>query len=558
MFRTVLLVAFVVSSAYSAGDDKGGEGACALPWIQFEDQCYTEPGYTSGTFRTWSDAREECIMIGGDLAIINSQHAQAYLTAVMEYELHDVWIGLSNGQSTPTFTWIDGSSLNYTNWGREQPDGYPESTGPNPPACVVMMSIKTEAGKWNDQNCDRQLPYYCQKPVDPSLTPPPPGGISLCRAGYISYFQGCFKYVSDNLNYDEAETACAKDMTHLATIGDAYDEAFIETLMYENGHNSAWIGLRKQQDSVYEWNDGWPVYYTAWGAGEPSRGEGEGCVEATILGHWDDTMCTKGQPFICKYTDTSIPVPGPTSDGYCEQDWIEYGSHCYLFMTNIDEVPRTWSEANEDCVANKATLLTVHSEDENYFILRQLQLRSADDDTTKTHVEAAGDLWLGVLRNDEGGFEYLDYEPVDYVNWGTGEPHNGQNTDCVVMQTDIVGHWASSQCDILNKYGCKKAKLPVTPSPPASQPQSGGSTVSSQPILSTLTTLSTYTTNGPSDPSALLSPGAIAGIAIGTIAVAGLLAAVVVYLIVNKRKSVPHSQFNDEIDISSSKDAPRP
>lgn len=59
----------------------------------------------------------------------------AFLTAAMEYEQQDVWIGLSNGQSNPDFTWTDGSSLNYTNWGREQPDGYPGSTGTNPPVC---------------------------------------------------------------------------------------------------------------------------------------------------------------------------------------------------------------------------------------------------------------------------------------------------------------------------------------------------------------------------------------------------------------------------------------
>ncbi|XP_790560.4 macrophage mannose receptor 1 [Strongylocentrotus purpuratus] len=547
MIRMLLVAAVIVNSVYSANDTDGG-GACAPPWVQFEDQCYTEPAYTPANFKTWSDAKDDCRNIGGDLAIVNSPHAQAFLTAAMEYEQQDVWIGLSNGQSNPNFTWTDGSSLNYTNWGREQPDGYPESTGTNPPACVVMMSIKTEAGKWNDQNCVRELPYYCQKPVDPSLTPPPSGGISLCRPDYITYFQGCFKYVSDDLNYDEAEAACAKDNTHLATIVDAYDEAFIETLMYENGHDSAWIGLRKNpEDTVYEWNDGWPVYYTTWGAGEPSGGEGEGCVEATTLGHWDDTVCTKGQPYICKYTDTSMPVPGPTSDGYCENGWIEYGSHCYLFVTHIDEVTRTWSGASVDCDTKDATLLTVHNEDENDFILRQLSKRSAAGDLTGPHVEAEGDLWLGVTRNDEGGFEYLDGEPVNYVNWGTGEPHDGQSTDCVVMQSDIVGHWATSQCGVVMKYGCKKAKLPVTPS----QPKTEGT---KQPTTSTLTTPSMSTTNIPGNPSVGLSAGAIAGIVIAFVVVAGSLASVVVWFIMTKRKSVPHSQFNDEaIDISGSK-----
>ena len=35
----------------------------------------------------------------------------------------------------------------------------------NAQSCVVMMSTRSEAGKWNDQYCGRKLPYFCQKPI---------------------------------------------------------------------------------------------------------------------------------------------------------------------------------------------------------------------------------------------------------------------------------------------------------------------------------------------------------------------------------------------------------
>ena len=57
-----------------------------------------------------------------------------------------------------------------------------------------------------------------------------------------------------------------------------------------------------QVAGVYNWVDGWPVWYTNWGLSEPSKGAGEGCVAMMYNGDWDDTVCdTKYKP-LCKYS----------------------------------------------------------------------------------------------------------------------------------------------------------------------------------------------------------------------------------------------------------------
>ena len=57
-----------------------------------------------------------------------------------------------------------------------------------------------------------------------------------------------------------------------------------------------------QTTGVYSWSDGWPVRYTNWGKDEPSKGPTDGCVTIMEDGRWNDTMCEKRLPSICRIT----------------------------------------------------------------------------------------------------------------------------------------------------------------------------------------------------------------------------------------------------------------
>lgn len=68
------------------------------------------------------------------------------------------------------------------------------------------------------------------------------------------------------------------------------------------------VALLLQPDSdSYRWSDGWPVFFTHWGPGEPTNHKGEGCVSMHapshfIQGTWNDTACDDAKPYICKIT----------------------------------------------------------------------------------------------------------------------------------------------------------------------------------------------------------------------------------------------------------------
>uniref|UniRef100_A0A7N9AMH4 C-type lectin domain-containing protein n=1 Tax=Mastacembelus armatus TaxID=205130 RepID=A0A7N9AMH4_9TELE len=123
-------------------------------------------------------------------------------------------------------------------------------------------------------------------------TPSPPK--SPCPADYISWYQNCYKLVEKAETWDAAQKACEQEKGNLASIDMSYDQAFIAGAVLQ-GKADAWIGLRRQVLGSYAWTDGWPVFFTQWGPGEPTNikdevGE-ENCVEMYDDGRWNDNNC---------------------------------------------------------------------------------------------------------------------------------------------------------------------------------------------------------------------------------------------------------------------------
>uniref|UniRef100_A0AAR2KAQ9 C-type lectin domain-containing protein n=1 Tax=Pygocentrus nattereri TaxID=42514 RepID=A0AAR2KAQ9_PYGNA len=127
-------------------------------------------------------------------------------------------------------------------------------------------------------------------PTDSQL-PAPPATSSPCPSNYVTWYKNCYRLVSEPKTWEEAEAACVKEGGHLASVDMSYDQAFISGAI-QQGNTDAWIGLRRK------WSDGWPVFYTHWGPGEPTNHKGEGCVSMHgrshfIQGTWNDTACEK-------------------------------------------------------------------------------------------------------------------------------------------------------------------------------------------------------------------------------------------------------------------------
>ncbi len=79
--------------------------------------------------------------------------------------------------------------------------------------------------------------------TDPGL-PDEPQSINVCTSEmYNAYFDSCFRLVTDSKTFNEAKAFCEADNAYLASVYDGYEQAYIETQLYVNELQSAWIGM---------------------------------------------------------------------------------------------------------------------------------------------------------------------------------------------------------------------------------------------------------------------------------------------------------------------------
>jgi hypothetical protein len=106
--------------------------------------------------------------------------------------------------------------------------------------------------------------------------------------------------------------------------------------------------------------------------------------------------------------------------------------------------PRTWAEAEADCVTRGGHLISVHDQAMQDFL------------TATAFGIADGDWWIGLNdRSNEGQFVWSDDSPVDFSSWNGGEPNNAGDEDCVHFPSWAGGNWNDLPCDAQGRYICE-------------------------------------------------------------------------------------------------------
>jgi hypothetical protein len=82
---------------------------------------------------------------------------------------------------------------------------------------------------------------------------------------------------------------------------------------------------------------------------------------------------------------------------------------CQIFQQAVK-----FKKAEELCESNNATLISIHSDEENEFIRNYL----------KEQPSFPIRVWIGLKRKSSLDFIWVDKSPVDYYNWEIGQPNN--------------------------------------------------------------------------------------------------------------------------------------
>lgn len=113
----------------------------------------------------------------------------------------------------------------------------------------------------------------------------------------------CYRVFTAAMDWDAARMACgtwggAPGLGHLASIGDAAEQAFVAPLVAQ----ATWIGGGDAvTEGVYTWTDGTPWSYELWAPNEPNDTTVEDCVFMRSDGTWDDHDCDFAWPaYLCE------------------------------------------------------------------------------------------------------------------------------------------------------------------------------------------------------------------------------------------------------------------
>ncbi|XP_064597162.1 LOW QUALITY PROTEIN: macrophage mannose receptor 1-like [Liolophura sinensis] len=520
-------------------------GNCPKGFHGYKSKCFFLGGNTRSSLLNWTAAHDKCRSFGSgyEIASVSNDQEQAFLTSLLGGWNTSLWIGLNDLKHENQFSWVDNSENSYFNWAKGEPSG--RMYGFQQEDCVHMYAIDYHAGKWNDENCDLLHGYICQVYKSPSFPNPETTPLpSWCKSGYTLYGKNCYKLMPDPVSWFRAKSTCRLDGSVLASITSVYEESVVRVLT-QDINQPVWIGMHDAEVSgTYEWIDNWPIFYTNWAQGEPSKDIGEGCVSLLPNGKWNDTIC--GQQFlpVCKLSaDKPPPVTSPYPGHCADKSWNKWGDMCYYVQMS----PRSsWPEAKFTCERKGMQLVSIHSRTEADYVYKLVM--------KKKPRYGSSNVWIGLLKGVTTGFQWADNSYVDFVTWEEGEPSDVNGThheDCAELQTS-TGHWNDLPCTTDRGFVCKTPALgipttstsvatttrqrilPATSAPPrrSAQPTQASTLMPWVPrkTLSNSDHSRPISNHQQAQGSSNTSAGTIVGICVGVLLALALVAAVLIVL----------------------------
>ncbi|XP_031969470.1 macrophage mannose receptor 1-like [Corvus moneduloides] len=416
------------------------KGGCPEDWLLFDNKCFKVFGLDENDTLTWHAARNSCIDLGGNLATIPKKEVQAFLMSLLKDAATDAWIGLNDINQEHTYLWTDGSPVDYTNWAKGSRSYYSMDD------CVFMMKNPIEqAGKWKDEGCKASKSYICQKNSDPKLLNSQP---TVPVFGFNNYGDDRYEVINYKMSWEKAEKNCRDQSAELASVLDPYAESFLWLQILKHGE-PVWIGLNSNMSGgQYVWSDRRRSRYLNWGSGEPNKNKA--CVYLDLDGFWKTASCNETFSSLCKQSNELIPSEPPQLPGKCPEpkrgrSWIPFRGHCYYVHTTSEE---SWPDASMMCIQMGASLVSIEDSAEMNFLL--LYLSPLASDFRK--------FWIGLFKNIDGEWIWMDRSAVEYVNWEKGEPTVLFDEHCVDMDVSS-GTWRTYYCSVDQNFICKIPKI---------------------------------------------------------------------------------------------------
>uniref|UniRef100_A0A8C6UL31 C-type lectin domain-containing protein n=1 Tax=Neogobius melanostomus TaxID=47308 RepID=A0A8C6UL31_9GOBI len=134
----------------------------------------------------------------------------------------------------------------------------------------------------------------------------------------------------------------------------------------------------------------------------------------------------------------------------CPEGWTPFGTRCFKFFDS----KLTWTNAEKSCQSHGANLASIHSIEENKFIVDLIKKATGENRQTFIggHDAVQDNLWM-----------WSDGSVWDYANWGKGEPNNAAGKENCLEINFPETLWNDVPQTLTLNYICSKdASLKVT------------------------------------------------------------------------------------------------
>uniref|UniRef100_A0A914EDE9 Uncharacterized protein n=1 Tax=Acrobeloides nanus TaxID=290746 RepID=A0A914EDE9_9BILA len=201
---------------------------------------------------------------------------------------------------------------------------------------------------------------------------------AACPLGYAESNDPtkCYRLVAGPVNFFDAESNCARSATngHLLSISNSFVNSFIaestKSMMLDSSLQ-VFIG-GYLNGSSWTWSDGSPFVYNRWAKGQPN-GNGS-CIGLNPRDeYWYSLSCDMLIPFYICEAVSSTPVTLA-----CDPEWTYFNNSCYKVFHNAN-----WTSAQDFCMKNGSNLTSIHSLEENQFLIALTKM-GHDIGTTNT------------------------------------------------------------------------------------------------------------------------------------------------------------------------------
>ncbi|XP_049744743.1 secretory phospholipase A2 receptor isoform X1 [Elephas maximus indicus] len=355
--------------------------------------------------RTWREAEAFCEEFGAHLASFAHTEEENFVNELLHSKFNwteerQFWIGFNkrNPQNADSWEWSDGtpvvsSFLDNTYFGEDVRN------------CAVYKANK----KLLPLQCGSKREWICKIPRD--VKPKIPQWYRHDEP-WLFYQDTEYLFHTSPSEWASFEFVCSWLHSDPLTIHSAREQEFIHSkikALSKFGVNW-WIGLREERASdEFRWRDGTPLIYKNWDKERerPVNNQSQRCgFISSITGLWGSEECSASMPSICKRKKFWViekEKDTPKQHGMCPKGWLYFNYKCLLVKIPKDPNHRkNWTSAQNFCVEEGGTLVSIESEVEQAFITMNLFGQTTN-------------VWIG-LQNDDYA-KWLNGKSVVYSNW---------------------------------------------------------------------------------------------------------------------------------------------